>query len=326
MSSTRYYRRLAELIDLPAALALRPSHREAIAPLPRRTPSGPLRGPTRRSGVPVTALTLPAPRRRTPELVLRTAARGAVLDRSRGRDRHRAAPGRRQGWRRGQRRVAPGDAGQQRVHDEHHRRIRPTARRRPGARARTASGLSNAAGTKANELRGLGYAIAGTGNAARRPSARPSRASTGFEKEADALAKAVGAGATVTAYPDPPPSGSENADCIVTLGTSQLSVVQPAAASWSASQSRLVRAAARSRSRSGSRAPLLGSRVRARCGGRPRTDRCRRGARRTPLRRARPRRRHPVRGTARRRARFRIGPSFATRFSPSLIGFTSSTS
>ncbi len=84
----------------------------------------------------------------------------------------------------------------------------------------TLSGLSNAAGTKANELRGLGYAIAGTGNAAQTVGTTVA-CTTGFEKEADALAKAVGVGAAISAYPDPPPSGAENADCIVTLGTSQ---------------------------------------------------------------------------------------------------------
>jgi LytR cell envelope-related transcriptional attenuator len=83
-----------------------------------------------------------------------------------------------------------------------------------------ASGLSNAAGTKANELRGLGYAIAGTGNAAQAVGTTVA-CTTGFDKEADALAKAVGAGAVIAPYPDPPPEGSENADCIVTLGTSQ---------------------------------------------------------------------------------------------------------
>jgi hypothetical protein len=80
------------------------------------------------------------------------------------------------------------------------------------------SGLANAAGTKANELRGDGYAIAGTGNAEQQAASTVACLS-GFEKEADALAKSVGAGFSVTTYPDPPPTGSENADCIVILGT-----------------------------------------------------------------------------------------------------------
>jgi hypothetical protein len=80
------------------------------------------------------------------------------------------------------------------------------------------SGLANAAGTKANELRGDGYAIAGTGNSEQQAGSSVACLS-GFEKEADALAKAAGAGFSVTTYPDPPPTGSENADCIVILGT-----------------------------------------------------------------------------------------------------------
>lgn len=80
-----------------------------------------------------------------------------------------------------------------------------------------ASGLANAAGTKANELRGSGYAIAGTGNAEQQQGSTVA-CTSGFEKEADALAKAAGAGFSVTTYPDPPPPDSENADCIVTLG------------------------------------------------------------------------------------------------------------
>ncbi len=80
------------------------------------------------------------------------------------------------------------------------------------------SGLSQAAATLANELRGKGYAIAGTGNA-------PLQTGTtvaclaGFEDEATTLAAAVGAGATVTAFPATPPAGSENADCLVIKGS-----------------------------------------------------------------------------------------------------------
>ena len=80
------------------------------------------------------------------------------------------------------------------------------------------SGLANAAGTKANELRGNGYAIAGTGNAPQQTGSTVA-CQSGFEKEADALAKAAGAGFNVATYPNPPPSGAENADCIITLGT-----------------------------------------------------------------------------------------------------------
>jgi hypothetical protein len=79
------------------------------------------------------------------------------------------------------------------------------------------SGLANAAGTKANELRGDGYAIAGTGNAPQQTGSTVACVS-GFDKEADSLAKTAGAGFSIAPYPDPPPAGAENADCIVTLG------------------------------------------------------------------------------------------------------------
>jgi hypothetical protein len=81
-----------------------------------------------------------------------------------------------------------------------------------------ASGIANAAGTKANELRGLGYAIAGTGNSEQRTGSGVACIS-GFEKEADALAQTLGAGYSVETYPEPPPEGAENADCIVILGS-----------------------------------------------------------------------------------------------------------
>jgi hypothetical protein len=79
------------------------------------------------------------------------------------------------------------------------------------------SGIANAEGAKANELRGLNYPIAGTGIA-------PSRTATtvaclaGFEPAGEDLALALGPSTAVTAYPNPTPEGSENADCIVTLG------------------------------------------------------------------------------------------------------------
>jgi LytR cell envelope-related transcriptional attenuator len=81
-----------------------------------------------------------------------------------------------------------------------------------------ASGVSGAAATKANVLRGLGYAIVGTGNALTPQTGTVVGCKTGFTKEADTLAKAVGVGTTVGAYPTPPPANSTSADCIVTIG------------------------------------------------------------------------------------------------------------
>jgi hypothetical protein len=80
------------------------------------------------------------------------------------------------------------------------------------------SGVPNAAATKANELRGLGYAAAGTGDAV------PQDGTTvacrdGFESAATRLAEDVGTGTSVATFPATPPEGAENADCIVTLGS-----------------------------------------------------------------------------------------------------------
>lgn len=81
-----------------------------------------------------------------------------------------------------------------------------------------ASGVSGAAATKANVLRGLGYAIVGTGNALTPVTGTMVGCKSGFTKEADALAKNVGVGTTVGAYPTPPPANATSADCIVTIG------------------------------------------------------------------------------------------------------------
>jgi hypothetical protein len=79
------------------------------------------------------------------------------------------------------------------------------------------SGVAGAAATEANKLRGLGYQTATPGNAAvQQGTTVACRAD--FEKEAQALAKTVGQGTQVTAFPTTPPAGSENANCIVTVG------------------------------------------------------------------------------------------------------------
>jgi len=82
-----------------------------------------------------------------------------------------------------------------------------------------ASGVSGAASTKANDLRVLGYAILTPGNAAITQGTTVA-CKSGFDKEADTLAKAVdpNGGAQVTTFPNPVPAGAENATCIVTLG------------------------------------------------------------------------------------------------------------
>ena len=79
------------------------------------------------------------------------------------------------------------------------------------------SGVAMAAATKANELRGLGYAIAGTGNAAVQQGNTVACLS-GFEAEGEALAEQVGEGTTVAPFPEPVPAGAEATDCIVVIG------------------------------------------------------------------------------------------------------------
>lgn len=94
---------------------------------------------------------------------------------------------------------------------------------RPAAQVKVfvqnASGVSGAAATKANVLRGLGYAIVGAPVTAATPqTGTVVGCKPGFTKEADTLAKAVGVGTTVGVYPTPPPANSTSADCIVTIG------------------------------------------------------------------------------------------------------------
>jgi hypothetical protein len=79
------------------------------------------------------------------------------------------------------------------------------------------SGVAGQAATKANELRGLGYPIAGTGNAAAQQGNTVACLS-GFEAEAETLAQQVGGGATVIGFPEPVPAGAEETDCIVVIG------------------------------------------------------------------------------------------------------------
>jgi hypothetical protein len=80
------------------------------------------------------------------------------------------------------------------------------------------SGIEGLAGNVSNNLRGLGYLLLAPADAtAQQGNTVACRA--GFDREADALATQVGFGAQVIPFPDVPPSGTENADCIVILGT-----------------------------------------------------------------------------------------------------------
>jgi hypothetical protein len=80
------------------------------------------------------------------------------------------------------------------------------------------AGVDQLAATVGNKLRGLGYAIAGVGNAAHQQGTVVA-CRKGFVQESADLAAAVGKGTTVVAFPDPAPSGVEDADCIVGLGS-----------------------------------------------------------------------------------------------------------
>lgn len=96
-----------------------------------------------------------------------------------------------------------------------------TATGRPAAEVtvfvQNGSGVNQAAATLSNELRGKGYAISGTGNAALQTGSTVACVA-GFETEAQELAAAIGSGATVVAYPSPVPAGAETASCIATRG------------------------------------------------------------------------------------------------------------
>jgi hypothetical protein len=166
----------------------------------------------------MTALAFPRRRATMADLVLRTAARGAILigvavvigivllqviDKGGGGGGGAVAPPS-GGETTGSTTSTTGDAG------------RPPAEVR--VLVENGSGLNQAAATLANELRGTGYAIAGTGNAAIQAGTTVA-CRAGFEKEADTLAASLGAGVTVVAFPATPPTGSENADCIVIKGS-----------------------------------------------------------------------------------------------------------
>ncbi|MBM3670725.1 MAG: LytR family transcriptional regulator [Actinobacteria bacterium] len=81
-----------------------------------------------------------------------------------------------------------------------------------------ASGLSGAAGTQTNELRGLGYLVLEPGNAASQQIGSTVACQAGFEKEAEALVAIVD-GAALAAFPAPVPAGAETANCIIVVGS-----------------------------------------------------------------------------------------------------------
>jgi hypothetical protein len=80
-----------------------------------------------------------------------------------------------------------------------------------------AAGIPNAAATKAEQLRAIGYEIAGTANASTQQGSTVA-CKPAFDREAIKLASSSGAGTTVTPFPNPAPKGALVADCVVILG------------------------------------------------------------------------------------------------------------
>jgi cytoskeletal protein RodZ len=79
------------------------------------------------------------------------------------------------------------------------------------------SDVSGAASTMSNKLKGLGYNTQGIANETVRTGTVVA-CKTGYDKEAAALAAAVGGNAKVEAFPSPAPAGSDAVDCVVILG------------------------------------------------------------------------------------------------------------
>lgn len=79
------------------------------------------------------------------------------------------------------------------------------------------SGVTGAATTRANALRGLGYAIKATTNAAATQTGTTVICKTGDIAVADAIAKSIGPTTTASVSPTLPPTAA-GADCVVTVG------------------------------------------------------------------------------------------------------------
>jgi LytR cell envelope-related transcriptional attenuator len=79
------------------------------------------------------------------------------------------------------------------------------------------SGVTGAATTRANALRGLGYAIKATTNAASTQAGTTVVCKTGDQTVADAIAKSIGPTTTATTSATMPATAG-GADCLVTVG------------------------------------------------------------------------------------------------------------
>jgi len=82
-----------------------------------------------------------------------------------------------------------------------------------------ASGVSQAAATKSNDLRGLGYVIVKVGNAAAVQTGTTIACRAGYEAEAEQLAALpTFVGSTLAVFPEPAPAETELANCIINVG------------------------------------------------------------------------------------------------------------
>lgn len=81
-----------------------------------------------------------------------------------------------------------------------------------------ASGTKGQAQATSDKLKGLGYVTAAPADAPSTRTGTGVQCVAGFDKEAAALATALGAGAVVEPYPSSPPAGATEADCLVIAG------------------------------------------------------------------------------------------------------------
>jgi len=83
-----------------------------------------------------------------------------------------------------------------------------------------ASGIQGKAQTLTDQLRAKGYNMQPAANLDKQRQGTVVECVAGFEREATTLALyGVDAGSTVEKYPDNPPAGASDADCIVVIGT-----------------------------------------------------------------------------------------------------------
>ena len=86
-------------------------------------------------------------------------------------------------------------------------------------KAYNASDVQNAGRSVSDKLEGLGYVTVEPANYGSTRKGTAVQCRPGYEGDAKALAFAIGNGAVVEPFPSEPPSGSENVNCIVIVGT-----------------------------------------------------------------------------------------------------------